>query len=121
MADLIERVFLLGIGAASLTKEKVDDLVDELVKRGQMTREEGQKLVEKASGAAREEGANVSGKFSEAYQDALRGMGIATREHIDELERRIAVLEANVYGKPSRVEEPGTGFVATQTEEVEPR
>lgn len=120
MADLIERVMLLGIGAASLTREKLNDLVDELVKRGQMTREEGQKLVEKAAGRMEEEGAAATEKFSDAYQDALRGMGIASRGHIDELERRVAVLEAHVYGKPSRVQEPERGFVITQTEEEEP-
>ena len=120
MADLIERIMLLGIGAASLTKEKVDELVDELVERGRISREEGQRLAEKASDRVRSESAEAESRFSEAYQETLRSMGIATREHIDELERRMNVLEARVYGKPSRIQEPETGFTVTETEEEEP-
>ena len=120
MADLVERVLLLGIGAASLTMEKLDELVEELVRRGQLTREEGRRLVDKAAERAQEEGNAATQKFSASYQEALRGMGIASREHVEELERRVAVLEAHVYGKPSRVQEPERGFVITQTEEEEP-
>jgi polyhydroxyalkanoate synthesis regulator phasin len=118
--NLIERVLLLGIGAASLTKEKINELVDELVKKGQLTKEEGQKLIDKATRRAKGEGTTIAEKAADAYQDTLRAMGIATREHVDELERRIAVLEAKVYGKQARVEEPQRGFVVTPTEEEEP-
>ena len=50
ISELMEKVLLLGVGAASLTKDKVDDLVDELVKRGQMTREEGEVFIREAGG-----------------------------------------------------------------------
>ncbi len=118
--SLIEKILLLGIGAASLTREKINELVDEMVKRGQLTREEGQKIVDQAVASAEREGSQVAGRFSDAYQDTLRAMGIAGRTHVDDLGRRIAVLEAKVYGKRARVEEPDTGFVMTQTEEEEP-
>ena len=57
---------------------------------------------------------------SETYQDTLRALGVATRDHVDELDRRLTVLEAKVYGKPLRVEEPQTGFTVTPTEEEKP-
>ena len=121
MADsLIEKVLLLGIGAASLTREKIIELSDDLVSRGQMTRDEGQKFVDEAVRLAEQEGTQVAGKVAGAYQETLRSMGIATGDQIDELEHRIAVLEAKVYGKPSRIEEPQRGFVVTPTEEEEP-
>ncbi len=118
--SLIEKILLLGIGAASLTREKITELVDEMVRRGQLTREEGQKIVDEAVAGAEREGSQVAGRFSDAYQDTLRAMGIASRGYVDELERRTAVLEAKVYGKRARVEEPDTGFVITRTEEEEP-
>lgn len=120
MNDLLERVLLLGIGAASLTKEKVEELIDDLVKKGQLTTEEGRELVDKATGRAREEGLNIKEMASETYQDTLRTLGIASREQTDEIERRLEVLEAKVYGKRSRVEEPATGFSSTTTEEEAP-
>lgn len=119
--SLIEKVLLLGIGTASLTREKVDELANELVKRGQMSKEEGQKFVDKAVVRAEHEGSQVADKVSDAYLDTLRAMGIASRNYVDDLERRVSVLEAKVYGKPSRIEEPQRGFVVTPTEEEKPR
>ncbi|MCL4310247.1 MAG: hypothetical protein M0Z32_07740 [Actinomycetota bacterium] len=118
--NLIEKVLLLGIGAASLTRDKIDELAHELVKRGQMTREEGQDFVDVAVARAEKQGSQAFDKVSDAYQDTLRSLGIATRDHVDDIERRVAVLEAKIYGKPSRIEEPETGFVVTPTEEEEP-
>lgn len=121
ISELMEKVLLLGVGAASLTREKVDELADELVKRGQMTREEGETFIKEAAGTAREGGANIKEMASDTYQDTLRAMGVATREHVDSLDGRLAALEAKVYGKPLRVEEPQTGFTVTPTEEEAPR
>lgn len=118
--SLLEKVLLLGIGTASLTRDRIDELARELVKRGQMTREEGQRFVDEAVLRAEKQGSQTVDKVADAYQDALRSLGIATREHVDDLERRVAVLEARIYGKPSRIEEPKTGFVITQTEDEQP-
>lgn len=120
MSDLLKRVLMLGIGTASLTKEKIEALVEELVKKGELTREEGREMVEKATARAREESTTIREKFSETYQDTLRTMGVATSDQVEELERRMTVLEARVYGKPERFEEPSTGFTSTTTEEEEP-
>ncbi|MBI5869830.1 MAG: hypothetical protein HZB44_02565 [Actinobacteria bacterium] len=120
ISELMEKVLLLGVGAASLTRDKVDELANELVKRGQMTKEEGEAFIKEAAGSAKESGANIKEMASDTYQDTLRAMGVATREHVDELDHRLTVLEAKVYGKPLRVEEPQTGFTMTQTEEGEP-
>jgi hypothetical protein len=35
--DLIERTFLVGMGAAALTKDRVQELVAEFVRRGQLS------------------------------------------------------------------------------------
>lgn len=120
VSDMLERVFMLGVGAASLTKDKVQELVDELVKRGQLSQDQGLKLMDEVAEKARKETAGVRESVSDAYQDALKAMGVAGRDQVDELERRIAVLEGKVYGKPARVEEPKTGFVVTPTEEEKP-
>ena len=44
MKDLIKKSLLMGIGAASLTKEKVDKLLDEFVKRKAITTKDGKWL-----------------------------------------------------------------------------
>jgi polyhydroxyalkanoate synthesis regulator phasin len=120
ISELMEKVLLLGVGAASLTRDKVEELANELVKRGQLTKEEGEEFIKEAAGSAKESGANIKEMASETYQDTLRAMGVATREHVDKLDYRLTVLEAKVYGKPLRVEEPQTGFTVTPTDEEAP-
>ena len=120
ISDMLQRVFLLGVGAATLTIEKIQELVDELVKKGQLTKEEGEALLENAAERAREQSVSLKETASDTYQDTLRAMGIASREEIEELQHRISVLEAQVYGKLTRIDEPQTGFVVTPTEEEEP-
>lgn len=44
MRELIKKSILLGLGAASLTKEKIDKLAAELVKRKAITTKEGKWL-----------------------------------------------------------------------------
>lgn len=44
MEDLFRKAAILGLGALSVTKDKVDDLVKELVKEGKIGSEEEQKL-----------------------------------------------------------------------------
>lgn len=120
MSDLVKQVLLLGLGAASLTKEKLESVVNELVKKGELSREEARELVDEAQDKAREEKATLKERFSETYQDALGSMGVASTATVEDLERRITVLEARVYGRPERFEEPQTGFTSTTTEEEEP-
>lgn len=115
--EMFQRVMLLGIGAAALTREKVEELVNDLVEKGKLTADEGRELLEETTGRAKREGLNLKEMAADSYQDALRVMNVATRESVEELERRLEVLEAKVYGKQSRVEEPASGFSSTMSEE----
>ena len=40
LSDNIKKLLLLGIGAAALTAEKSKEMIDELVKKGELTVEE---------------------------------------------------------------------------------
>ena len=44
LSDGLKKLVLMGIGAAALTAEKSQQIVDELVKRGEITVEQGKEL-----------------------------------------------------------------------------
>ena len=46
MKELLLNMFDIGIGVATLTKEKLEELQKEVVEKGRMTREEGLDFVE---------------------------------------------------------------------------
>ena len=45
MIELIKKAVLTGIGVASLTKEKMEEISKEFVEKGKLSEEEGEKLV----------------------------------------------------------------------------
>ncbi len=53
--DLLEKTLLLGLGAALLTKEKMEKTVSELVEKGKLTQDESGKLMNEMITRGREE------------------------------------------------------------------
>ena len=96
LKDLIERTFLAGMGAAALTKDRIQELVEELVNRGQINAEEGREVVERLADRSREEARSVLKKADSSLHSAYRGLGLGSRQDLEELGRRIEQLEHRV-------------------------
>lgn len=45
MKDLLNTMLSLGLGTLAMTKEKAEEIVDELIKQGNIGKEEGTNLV----------------------------------------------------------------------------
>lgn len=111
--DLIERAFLVGVGAAALTKDRVQELVEELVHRGHLTGDEGKELADKLVTRSRDEARAAMKKADSSLQGAYRDMGLATRRDIEDfdfrlrqIEHRVQLLEGSVDSTASQGESP---------------
>jgi polyhydroxyalkanoate synthesis regulator phasin len=91
--DLIERTFLIGVGAAAFTKDRVQELVEEFVKRGELSSDEGRDMVDKLVARSRDEARTAVRKADTSLQGALRDFGIITRRDLDDLEMRVRRVE----------------------------
>jgi polyhydroxyalkanoate synthesis regulator phasin len=94
--DLVERAFLLGVGAAALTKDRVQDLVEDLVRRGQLSGEEGREVADKLVARSREEARSAAKKADLSLQGAYREIGLVTRREFEDIEFRLRQLEHRV-------------------------
>ena len=47
MSEIFRKLLLAGIGAAALTKEKIEGIVRKLIKQGEISKEEEMKLLKK--------------------------------------------------------------------------
>ena len=94
--ELLEKTIELGLGAALLTKESAGKLVDELVKRGDMSRDEGKKLVTDMMEKGKGQKKKMEDFVVEVVERVLGRADIARRSQIEELERRIAELEGRL-------------------------
>lgn len=93
MEDLLKKVLLAGIGTLSLTYEKANVLVKELVQKGQITVEQGKQLNEELKRALNNQ-STIESKVKE-YVDSLN---LATKTDIDSLIARIESLENKLNG-----------------------
>jgi polyhydroxyalkanoate synthesis regulator phasin len=92
----IERAVLLSIGAASLTRERAEAAVAELVHAGQVRGDEGRAIVDRLMARVRGESAplpGLLGRLEEGVQGAMREAGLVGRAELEEVLLRLAELE----------------------------
>jgi polyhydroxyalkanoate synthesis regulator phasin len=96
LAELMEKVFMMGVGAASLTKEKFDALADELVERGKVSRGEAKEVADWMSTQAKQQAKAVETTFSRTTDSAVSEAGVATKKDIEALQEQVLELKAMI-------------------------
>src|SRR5512142_3094782 len=94
--DMFDRMMELGLGAALLTREAATKLVDDLVKKGSMTREDGRRVLSDMMEKGKEQKERMEEVVADMVDRVLTRSDLARRSQIEELERRIALLEAKL-------------------------
>jgi polyhydroxyalkanoate synthesis regulator phasin len=89
----VEELFLAGVGVVALTKDRTEELVDELVNRGKVSRDEARELVDDMVGRWRGEAARAGDRAGTTFSGLFKELGLVTRRDYDELELRLAQLE----------------------------
>ena len=112
LRELAEEVFLAGVGAVALTKERSDELVAELTRRGKLTQDDARDLVDEAMGRWRGDALRMGERASSTLTGFFRELGLVTRREHEELELRLAQLEHRlrlVEGRPAPPPPPDLG------------
>lgn len=93
MSDLLKKAISLGWGLTIVSKEKVESIVDELVRRGELAPSESKQFVERLIDKGAEEQERFKELVNEQVRAVMQGMGLATVKEVEELKRRVAELE----------------------------
>jgi polyhydroxyalkanoate synthesis regulator phasin len=91
--DTVERTLLLALGAAALTKDRIQAVVEDFVRRGQLSSDEGKDLVEKLGARSRDEAKAAFKRLDGSLQGTYHDMGLATRRELEDLDFRVRQLE----------------------------
>jgi len=91
--DVLEQLLLAGVGAVSLTAERVDDLVDSFAERGGVQRDEARAAIDELVSRWRGDATRVTERAGAGFQGLLREFGLVLRSEHEELELRVAQLE----------------------------
>jgi polyhydroxyalkanoate synthesis regulator phasin len=104
--ELVERLFLAGVGAVWLTAERADALADELAEKGGLRKEEARELVREATARWRGEAGRMGERASVALGGLFDELGLVTKDDYEELELRVAQLEHRLRLLEERSEQP---------------
>ncbi|NHM25480.1 hypothetical protein G7K71_00305 [Desulfofundulus sp. TPOSR] len=99
MFKTAERLILAGIGALALTTERAEKMINELVERGQMSREEARNFLQELIAKGEQEKANLAETLRREISQLREDLGLVTRAEIEELKNRVARLEEQLSQK----------------------
>ncbi|AEB09390.1 phasin family protein [Desulfobacca acetoxidans] len=93
MEEFWKKTLSFGLGVFDFTKEKVEKLVDEMIKRGELSSQEGSRAVEELLEKAEKEQTAFWIKIREFVQRIVSEMSLVRRSDFKSLEERVADLE----------------------------
>ncbi|MEN6429606.1 MAG: hypothetical protein ABFC80_02005 [Coriobacteriales bacterium] len=91
---LIEKAFLMGVGAALLAKDKAQELADELVKRGKLTREQTDSFVSRMVSRADEASKSVQTSVAKETEKVVETMGLASAKDVEEIREELTEIKS---------------------------
>ncbi len=96
MADLIKKAFYTSVGITALVTEKVQDLVDDLVKQRKISLDEGKKIVDEFWQDTETRKEEVEDRLSKTVENVVSRFDFLTGKDVEDLRERVEELEAKV-------------------------
>lgn len=90
--EIIHKTLMAGIGVP----EKMKELVDELVKKGELSESQGAKIVKECSEKVSKSGDELSKTISELIDKTLEKINIPSRDEVEKLQKKLIVLSARI-------------------------
>ena len=109
MNDIIRKTLLAGVGAAVVTREKVESALGDFVRQGKVSSAEAREVAGRIADEGRREFETLKGDLEERLRAAFDGVDERAHHRIDALEARLAALEHAAAGAEGRAaDELGT-------------
>lgn len=106
--DIFKKALLVAIGATAVTFEKVYSYIDELVEKGEMSKEQALKFKEEIKTKAITEKEALENKIQETVNKAIskviKEMGLATIKDLEDLEKRLTKKDEDTTEEESCTE-----------------
>jgi polyhydroxyalkanoate synthesis regulator phasin len=101
---VLKELFYAGIGLASLTKEKAEEIVAELVKKGELSKDEGRETLNNLINRMQEERERLKLKVQEQVENIISSMNLVRKAELDEVKKRLEELEKKLNQKTDEKE-----------------
>jgi poly(hydroxyalkanoate) granule-associated protein len=92
MFETIDKLFLAGLGAMSMTKERAEKIFDEYVARGKVEKEQKQGFIKDVMEHAQKTKDELEKVISEQVKKGMSSLTVATKEDVKRLEAKLDKL-----------------------------
>jgi polyhydroxyalkanoate synthesis regulator phasin len=92
VSEMIKKAMLAGLGA----QEKAKDFIEELVKAGELSKNEGATLVKEWATKAEESTKELDLKVKDAMSATLEKLNIPTRDDLDKMDKKLHHISARL-------------------------
>ena len=93
MKEMLKNVVYAGIGAAFLTKEKIEELKSDLIAKGKMSQEEGKQFVDDLLRKSERAKDQLELWINKRVEERVDQFNLATKDEVAELRRKIEELQ----------------------------
>jgi polyhydroxyalkanoate synthesis regulator phasin len=90
--EILHKALMAGVGLP----EKLKELVDDLIEKGELSKSEGAKLVKECSEKVIKSGDDINKGMAELINKTLEKMNIPTRTEVEKLSKKVTALSARL-------------------------
>ncbi len=106
MEDLLKKILYTGVGIAALTTEKLQQVVDGLIKEDKLTQEEGKKIVDDFFKNTKTKKEELESQLKSVIEKVVSNFNFATTKEVEALKKRVNALESKVNGTKAKKAAP---------------
>lgn len=93
MFETISKAMMIGLGAADLAAERVQQTIKDLVERGDVTADQGKQLYSDIMSRMEERGRTENERVHKYLHEAMRDVGIPDRKQMAVIKARMDALD----------------------------
>lgn len=93
MLNIIKKSMLTGIGLALIAKDEIEDLANELVKKGKMSEKEGNKFLEDLRKRYDETQKQLEARVQKTVKDFMKKADVVTGDELKGLKKEVRELK----------------------------
>ena len=101
MIDLMQRMLYTGVGLASLTRDKIAELSEEVARQADLTEGQAKKFQDDLLKKGEEARAQFESQIDQRLEGTLKTLKLVRQEQYDTLLRRVETLEQQVQALQS--------------------
>lgn len=87
------------MGLATVTREKIEQTIDELIKKGEMSEKEGKEAIDELVEKSKEMKKDLTDKVENMVSDTLKKLNIPSRDEFQELKDKVERMDKSPKSK----------------------